>query len=108
MKRLVVDETHKTISITAYLKDFNGDTAKWREAYFKMLSWKNTWWLVYQIDLLESTVNGVYIWLVLHEARDADRTISMMNEFGYQNIQTEEVTVGEYELNCDYDYAFEM
>lgn len=111
MKRITIGEEHKTVSITAYLNDFIGDSEKWREAYFRMLSWKNTFDVVYQMDILESRKNGVYVWLVLHTADKADRTIEMMNDLGYQNIKTAWVTVGEYELDIDEtgcDYLFEM
>lgn len=111
MKRITIGEEHKTVSITAYLKDFDGDSEKWREAYFQMLSWKNTFDVVYQMDILESRKNGVYVWLVLQTADNSIRTITMMNDLGYQNIHTAQVTVGEYELDIDEtgcDYLFEM
>ena len=105
--KLEIWEMKKTVSLIAHLKDFDGDTEKWRQAYFMLLSWKNTWNIIYQMDLLESRNDGVYVWIILHEADNAERTINFMKDLGYKEIKSNWVTVGEYELPMSLDYVFE-
>ena len=106
MKSAQILETIKTVSVIAYRKDFDGDTTKWQQAYFQMLSWKNTWGLAYDMDILESRKNGVYVWIVLHSADNAERLVEYMTDFGYRDIKTNWVNVGVCELpeGCDYLY----
>ena len=106
MKSAKVYEIIKTVSVIAYRNDFDGDTAKWQQAYFQMLSWKNTFSIAYYMDILESRQNGVFVCVVLHSAENADRLLGFMNGLGYRNIKTHWVNVGVCELpdGCDYIY----
>ena len=100
-------ETIKTVSVVSHFKDFDGDATKWQQAYFQMVSWKNTWGLVYDMDILESRQNGVFIRIVLHSADNAERLVDYMEAYGYRDIKTHPVTVGICEGPDGVDYIFE-
>ena len=98
MTSIRIEEVKKTVSVCAHLSDFDTTVNTWQHAYFTMLSWKNTWGLVYQMDLLESRKSGVYVWVLLHEADNANRLIEFMEGLGYRNIKTSKENVGIVQL----------
>ena len=89
-------EQVKASSIISHLNDFNGDAAKWREAYFRLISLRNTFGVILTMDVWESRKMGVLVRVVVHN-ENVERVLSTMEDLGYGAIKVYEAIIGEVE-----------
>ena len=90
--RKIYDEKEKAIRVTAYYEDFDGDTERWKDSFYQLWRIQLTWEIAYSINLRETRSRGVYVDLLIKPAY-LEELLTNMDDFGYKNIQTEEVNV---------------
>ena len=79
--------------IICSLKDFSGDVSAWRESYFKLLSWKNTFDRVYSLDILAGNNHEPFVQLLLRDVKQVESTVSYLEDLGYGGISCRRVQV---------------
>ena len=93
-------EQVKASSIVSHLSDFNGDAAKWREAYFRLISLRNTFGVILAMDVWESRKLGVFVRVVVHN-ENVERVLTTMEDLGYGAIKVYEAILGEVEHDTE-------
>jgi len=78
---------------TAKYSDFvNKDCTAWQKSYFELLSWKNTWNLAYDLDILSNKSDGAFLRLVTKATESMkERMLQSLEELGYRNVSVDEV-----------------
>ena len=71
--------------ITASFKDFDGDAEKWREAYFSLLAWKNTWGVPYKMDINADHNHEAFLMMVIPE-QNREKVLDMLEDLGYRKV----------------------
>ena len=94
-----VMEEEKAIAIEATYEDFDGEINRWRESFYTIWRWQLTWSFAYRIEIRERRT-GVYLWMLIKPAYKAN-ILDTMDDLGYREIKTEDVTVG---LVSSYDF----
>jgi len=76
---------------TATYSDFD-EGHNWQSAYFELLSWKNTWNLCYDLDILSSRKGGAFVRIVTKKTKDMkERMLTALDELGYRNVSVDEI-----------------
>lgn len=77
--------------VEAWLGDFDGDIAKWKDSFYQLWRYQMTWSFAYQIGLIERR-NGVYVRMIVRPAyrKSLEET---MPDLGYGNIKFEDCKV---------------
>lgn len=101
-------EVFETVTFICYYKDFDG-TRDWKESYFILLSWKNTFNKTIRMDIESTGTHEAYLHLVVRKEDSAD-TKALLEELGYREIRatdskTLEITVDDVE-DIDYIQAY--
>lgn len=79
------EEKENAVIIKTYFASFHGDVRKWKEAYFQLLSYKNTFSsLIYKVDI-HSTQLDVFV-KIIASVTVAKMLNDMMESIGYRNI----------------------
>ena len=94
-----VMEEEKAIAIEATYEDFDGEINRWRESFYTIWRWQLTWSFAHRIEIRERRT-GVYLWMLIKPAYK-DNILDTMDDLGYREIKTEDVTVG---LVSSYDF----
>ncbi len=102
-------EVLETVTFISYYKDFNDSLNSWQEAYFMLLSWKNTFNTPIKMDIESTGTHEAYLHLVVKKEDSAD-TKTLLEELGYKEIRaietkTIEITVDDVE-DIDYIQAY--
>lgn len=95
----------EAVEIKANYKDFTGDDLMWRESYFVLLSYKNTYDCMFSMDL-DITAGAVPVVVIVAKKHYAKSIVEKMGTLAYGNVTTEEtkvVHVGSEELD---DFMF--
>lgn len=93
----------------AYYNDFDKEK-DWKEAYFELLSWKNTWGIPYKMDINWNRKQGTYVIIIIPDNNpDTPQMLKeMMESYGYRNIKISDIKVElvlpEYEDDDIFDY----
>ena len=94
MKRQFNDYStiEKCYIFTAYYKDFI-EGGNWQNSYFELLSWKNTWNLCYDLDILSNRKDGAFVRIVTKTGKSdfKERMLQSLDELGYRNVVVDEV-----------------
>ena len=106
----VVVEVEEAVEVRINFKDFDGDVRKWQELYFRVLAWKNTWSLAYEVDMLAYNDHSAYVKIVIkREAKE--QLVEWLEAIGYNKISAvEDVevgTLGIYDNSDVYKYYVE-
>ena len=107
MKKQFEIEKENAVIITAYYNDWDGDVRGWQEAYFKLLAWKNTWGLVYRLDIMAKSDHSPFVELII----DPDcrvGIIEMMEDLGYKNMKVDDIVVGTIDGYVDDDDIWDI
>lgn len=103
----IYDRTAEAIRITSRLDDFDGDVAKWKDAFYELWRYQMTWSFAYKIEVIESGGSyfdrKVFVELVVKEAYKTN-ALDLMETLGYRNVKTEDIKVGivnEYKHDLD-------
>lgn len=105
MKREIMEEVLNTVIFTSLYQDFNSDgNWHWQEAYFRLLSWKNTWGVPIYMDINTASNHEAYLCLVVKE-KDAEFVKDMLEDLGYGNIKEHHGKT--LKLGVEYDYKTE-
>lgn len=87
----------KAVAFKAFAKDFS-ESGSWKDAYFELLAWKNTWGFPLIMDIRSTRTKGAYLYLVVPDLRSiVPNTEDMLKNLGYQNIEKTGITVAEIE-----------
>lgn len=98
-----VVEVEKAVVVRIDHKDFDGDIRKWQELYFQILSWKNTWSMAYEVDMLAYNDHSAYVYIVA-KAEIKEQLVDWLKSIGYNKIShVEEVEIGTLEIYADND-----
>lgn len=79
-------DTRNVVIAQFNYKKWNGDAESWRQSFFQLLSWKNTW-----SGVLELTVNSTYehipyLYIVVDEHNISKEQLkNVLESFGYEN-----------------------
>ena len=103
MKTYELDR-EQAVCYTANYKDFDGDVEKWREAYFHLLGWKNTWEIPFEMNICSHRDHTPYLFLVIPK-RNEEATDSMLEDLGY-TFKKNDCTVGVFSPDIDDDIDF--
>lgn len=87
VEKKICFETEKATQIIAYLEDFDGDVAAWKNAFYELWRWQMCWNYAYTIEVMESRKSGVFVCLVVRNGYLND-VLSAMEELGYRNVMT--------------------
>ena len=93
-------EQVKCTSIVSHFNDFNGDAEKWREAYFQLISMRNTFGVILTMDIWSNCKRGAFIRVVVHN-ENTERVLHTMEGLGYGAITVHEALIGEVEHDTD-------
>lgn len=77
--------------------DFDGDVAKWKNAFYQMWRYQMTWDFAYSIKVAERRKTGVYVSLLIKKAY-LRQVKEMLGDLGYKNISEWEEHVGIVQL----------
>ena len=103
---VVVEKTEgKYITIDFPEQDMTVE--EWREAYFNLLVWKNTWCFPYELDIKARHDHSAFIVIVV-DADRCDGTLEFLKNYGFKNINVEDITIGTidgYEAGVDELYV---
>lgn len=62
----------------------------WRKAYFDLLSWRNTWEIPLELDLLALHNHEAYVRIVIKDSEDVRESVeSMLSGMGYKYITSD-------------------
>lgn len=76
------------VNVTTAFSDFDGDAEKWRQSYFELLSWKNTWGIPLQMDVMSTHDHEPYVFITLPKKKNMYTNMeSTLKQLGYGNIQ---------------------
>ena len=92
----------KVVTIYYTYADWSGSCREWQEAYFQMLSWKNTWGIPVKMDVYADGNHEAYFY-VLVPADRADQTREYMDELGYEFDKQRHWEATAREILIDYD-----
>lgn len=82
-------DTRTIVTATVNFKDWNGDAESWREAFFQLLSWKNTWSGVLELTINSTWEHVPYLYVVVTKDRITEKSLrNVLESFGYTNIKT--------------------
>ena len=97
-------EDVKAVAITYRYGDWNGSCEAWREAYFQMLSWKNTWYIPFEMDIHSNSKHEAFLYVLVPEKK-AEQTREFMDAQGYKSDKQgiHEETVRKIIIDYDYD-----
>lgn len=77
---------------TAKYSEFDKNFS-WQKSYFELLSWKNTWNLCYDLDIL-SNRDDVFVRIVTKYTKNIkERMEQSLEELGYRNVQVDKLKV---------------
>lgn len=101
-------EVREVTGISSNFNDFVGavdfekvdKASQWQDAYFSLLSWKNTWRIPYEMDI-ESTYDHIPFLHVVVNTDNADALVDFMETLGYGNIKRHNFKVGIVEIPLD-------
>lgn len=88
-------EKVKAKAFVSYHKDFDHENYSWKESYFKLLSWKNTFSIPYKMDINDNRKNGVFVYILI-PVNNPDTPVmlkEMMEDWGYGDIKITDYTV---------------
>lgn len=77
----------------AFLNDFDGDVAKWKNAFYEIWRYQMTWHFAYEIGVHECSDKDVCISVLVRPAYK-DNAKDMLEAIGCRNIHTEVEAVG--------------
>ena len=81
-------DTRTIVTATVNFKDWNGDAESWREAFFQLLSWKNTWSGVLELTINSTWEHVPYLYVVVTKDRITEKSLrNVLEGFGYTNIK---------------------
>jgi len=90
--------------VKAYLNDFSGNVHDWKNAVYELFRYNMTWGFAYQIDVLESRGDGVFV--QMHCSPSYEKSISeMMDDLGFKNVNVERESIGVVET---YDFPDDL
>ena len=82
-------DTRTIVTATVNFKDWSGDAESWREAFFQLLSWKNTWSGVLELTINSTWEHVPYLYVVVTKNRITEKSLrNVLEGFGYTNIKT--------------------
>ena len=93
-------EDVKACTFRAFYDDFKGES--WQGAYFSLLTWKNTWGMAYELDILARKNHKPFVKLTV--GRDIkDKVADMLTGLGYTNFSCVDILIAEIEVGYDTD-----
>ena len=91
----------QTIETTTFTSNYSNFVGKdWQNAYFKLLSWKNTWDLPLILDIKAGCNHEAFLEVVVKRV-NANLTREYLEELGYGEINEYESKA--LEITLDYD-----
>lgn len=90
MKIEMYGEKVSAVDITTKSSAFTGES--WKDAYFRLLSWKNTWGIPYRMDIMSYNDGEAYLYMIVKKVSE-ERVIDMLQDLGYGDIKTEDITL---------------
>lgn len=102
-------ETIKTTTFVCGWNEFNlkhdgNDVRRWQEAYFELLSWKNTWYLALNLDMCSTRDGEPFVRLIVKE-KDKERTENYLKSLGYIGVKVYDTVT--LKLYVDYDDKYD-
>ena len=88
----VYDEKMTALRVNTFYEDFDGGIERWKDSFYQLWRIQLTWEIAYSINLRETRSRGVYVDLLIKPVYK-EELLANMDDFGYKNIQTEEVNV---------------
>lgn len=87
----------KAVHISASYKDFDGEADRWREAYFNLLSWKNTWSIPYSMDIYSRRDHTAFLSMVIPRKRKED-VLEYLDDLGYREVKSTDIDLALIEV----------
>ena len=85
--------------ITSHHSNF-AKNKDWREAYFYLLSWKNTYGIPFHMDICSTGSGEAYLTMIVKKT-SAERVVSYLESLGYGAIVQVDITVMKIEPEWD-------
>jgi len=107
--KIEASEKLKATCFIAYYSDFASpftDDRKgraWKDAYFTLLSWKNTWEVPLLMDIESSRKSGAYLRMIV-KAKDTEMVRDYLHDLGYranESMMIVEIVEPEFNENVD-------
>lgn len=94
-------------TFTCAFTEFKGND--WKQAYFNLLSWKNTWDIPLEMDILSTKNHEAYLRLVV-ERKHEETTLHMLEEYGYivAPYRDKAVIIDTEEITYAYDDIYDV
>lgn len=101
-------EKKKATQITSEFTDFDHDGHDWQEAFFRLLSVKNTFSCFYRVDILSRGDHNPYLWVLLKDNANMENIQNFLTDNGYRNLRVNDANVAEvWTSDDDVDYIIE-
>lgn len=84
------------VFVTAYLKDFDGDVQKWKNAVYELFRYDMTCSFAYKIDVNENRSNGVFVSITAKPAYEI-WLMETMPILGFCNAKAQHESIGSIE-----------
>lgn len=97
--KIYATERIEATRITTHHSNFSKD-ADWREAYFDLLSWKNTYGIPFRMDICSTSSGEAYLTMIVKRT-SAERVVNYLKSLGYGAIVQVDITVMKIEPEWD-------
>ena len=109
-------ETKDVVDVISHFSSFDGNEGssdlcspvpdekvrKWQSSYFELLSWKNTWCIPYEMDIIAGIDHSPYVRIVIpNDKYNIDWLVRYMEDLGYGDIKVYERVAGFIEPPLD-------
>ena len=106
MLKQVEIERVPTYQLRSKYSAFKG--TNWQEAYFKVMSYQNTFDFAYSTTIASTFDHEAFLCILLRGDADRFKVIEWLTDLGYGDIDSYKVFVGEVStLNLDVDFIIE-
>ena len=89
----VYDEKKDALWVRAYLSDFDGDVAKWKNSFYELWREQMTWSFAYHIEVHEYSDGDVGVDMYIKPSFK-DALLGAMESYGYRNVHVDPSAVG--------------
>lgn len=92
------------VEITFSYNNWNGTVTEWQEAFFKLLSWKNTFEVPFELDIKDGAKHVPFLSITVSE-HEAGDVAELLDGYGYQIEDQNVIHQFAVLINAEFDDA---
>jgi len=109
MENRIVDVIEFACDFTDFAEN-EDKVREWQIAYFHLLSWKNTWGLTWEMDILSYRNHCPFVRFVCEDKKHTEENVlDMLESYGYRNVKVQKYKARIFDplWEDEYDNDFE-